>query len=104
MRGNGTPDARGAAAADAAVSRVPPPVSHYFSPMAELTTKQYDALERAIVDGTRIVVYRRGNEYVLIPLRLRVEMGREALVARHPTTGDRMTIFLDELDSIEVVR
>ena len=79
-------------------------MSRYLSRMAELTTKQYDALERAIVDGTRIVVYRRGNEYVLIPMRLRVERGREAIVARHPTTGDRMTLFLDELDSLEVVK
>ena len=71
--------------------------------MAELTTKQYDALERAIVDGTRIAVYRRGNEYVLVPLRIRMEHGREVLVTRHPTTGDRLDLFLDELDSLEVV-
>ena len=72
--------------------------------MAELTTKQYDALERAIVKGTRVAVYRRGMEYVVVPKRLRTERGREALESTHPTTGDRLVFFLDELDDIEVVR
>ena len=72
--------------------------------MAELTTAQYDALERAIVDGRRIAIYRRGTEYILVPTRLQVIAGREALEARHPTTGDRMTVMLDELDSLDVLR
>jgi hypothetical protein len=40
---------------------------------------------------------------VVVPTELRVAAGREAIEARNPTTGDRMTIFLDELDAIEVV-
>ena len=72
--------------------------------MAELTTKQYDALERAIVRGTRIAVYRRGGEYVVVPKRLRTERGRETLECTHPTTGDKLVFYLDELDDIEVVR
>ena len=72
--------------------------------MAELTHSQYDALERAITDGRRIAVYRRGTEFLVIPTRLRVTSGREAIDSVHPTTGDAMTLYIDEIDSIEVVR
>lgn len=72
--------------------------------MTNLTHQQYDDLERAITAGRRIVVWRRGTEYVLLPIELRVQSGRESLEARNPTTGDRMTLYLDELDEIEVVK
>jgi hypothetical protein len=72
--------------------------------MAELTTTQYDALERAITNGRRVAVYRRGTEFLVIPMRFSLVGGREALEARHPTTGDRLVLILDELDSIEVVK
>lgn len=72
--------------------------------MAELTTAQYDALERAITHGSRVAVYRRGAEYVVVPRRLRTDRGREALESTHPTTGDGITLYIDEIDSIEVVR
>ena len=72
--------------------------------MTELNHKQYDALERAVTDGRRIAIYRRGTEYIVVPRRLRIQGGREALEAVHPTTGDRITLWLDEVDSIEVVR
>lgn len=73
--------------------------------MAPLTHAQYDTIERAVIDGTRIAVRRSGNrEYVVIPLRLRVVDGREAIEARNPTTGHDLTLFLDELHGIEVVR
>jgi hypothetical protein len=72
--------------------------------MAQLTTTQYDALESAITAGRRIAVYRRGTEYVVIPTRLRLLGGREALEATHPTTGDFLTIYLDDVESFEVVR
>jgi hypothetical protein len=72
--------------------------------MSQLTHTQYDALERAIADGSRIAVYRRGTEYVVIPARLALEDGREALESTHPTTGESITLYIDEVDSIEVVR
>ena len=73
--------------------------------MAQLTHEQYDAIERAVAEGTRIVVRRSaGRETVLIPSKLRVLDGREAIEARNPTTGHDLTIYLDEVDSIEVVR
>jgi hypothetical protein len=71
--------------------------------MAELTTRQYDALERAIERGWRIAVYRRGTEYIVIPMRLASAGRRESLEAVHPTTGEGITLYLDEVDSIDVV-
>jgi hypothetical protein len=72
--------------------------------LAQWTHKQYDMLERAITSGKRISAYRRGTEYVVVPTRLRVISGREAVEATHPTTGDQITIYLDEMDSFEVVK
>jgi hypothetical protein len=72
--------------------------------MAQLTHEQYEWLERAVRQGTRIVVHRRGSEYIVIPKALRLVASREAIDARNPSTGDDMTIYLDEIDAIEVVR
>jgi hypothetical protein len=72
--------------------------------MTQWTHREYDALERAISNGKRIAAYRRGTEYVVLPTRLRVISGREAVEATHPTTGDQITLYLDEMDSFEVVR
>lgn len=72
--------------------------------MAQLTHQQYDALERAVTEGNRIAVWRRGTEYVVVPQRIRIAGGREAIEAVHPTTGQHLTLFLDEVDAIEVVK
>lgn len=72
--------------------------------MAQLTHQQYDELERAIRDGTRLAVWRRGTEYIVVPSRLRMLDGREAVEAIHPTTGESITLYLDDVDRIEVVR
>jgi len=72
--------------------------------MAELTHVQYELLERAVMNGQRIVVYRRGTEYLVIPDRLALHGRREAIEARNPTTGDHLTLYIDEVDAIEVVR
>jgi hypothetical protein len=71
--------------------------------MPSLSPAQYDVLERAIATGGRIAVMRRGIELVILPLRLRVVAGREALDARHPSTGDELSVFIDELDTVEPV-
>ena len=71
--------------------------------MAELTTQQYDALESAVASGRRIAIWRRGTEYVVVPDRLRTDSGRELIEARNPTTGDRMKLYVDEIDGFEVV-
>ena len=72
--------------------------------MAQLTHRQYELLEQAVVKGTRIAVRRRGRrEYVVIPLTLRLVDGREIVDARNPTTGHDLTISLDEVDAIEAL-
>ena len=71
--------------------------------MPSLSPAQYDVLEQAIATGGRVAVVRRGTELVVLPLRFRVVAGREALDARHPTTGDELTVFIDELDTVEPV-
>ena len=70
--------------------------------MAELTHEQYDMLERAIADGRRIAIYRRGTEYMVVPIRMRMS-AREAVEAMHPTTGERLTLYIDEIEGFEVV-
>ena len=67
------------------------------------TTEQYDRMERAVTRGERLIVYRRGTEYVVVPLSLTSRGGREVIEARNPTTGDHLTLFIDEIDSVEVV-
>jgi hypothetical protein len=66
---------------------------------------EYDALERAVVDGTRVAIRRPGRrEHVVIPLRLVLKNGREVIEARNPTTGHEMEIYLDDVEHLEVVR
>lgn len=72
--------------------------------MADLSPNEYDILERAITDGRRLSVYRRGTEYIVIPTRIFLLDGREAIEARHPTTGDRIILRIDDIDSFEVIR
>lgn len=47
---------------------------------------------------------RRGNEFVVVPSRLRVEGGREAIDSVHPTTGEKISIYVDEISGFEVLR
>jgi hypothetical protein len=75
--------------------------------MAQLTHDQYETLERAVMQGTRVALRSHGHgrrEYVVIPLALRVRDSREVVEAKNPTTGHDLTIFLDEIDAVEPVR
>jgi hypothetical protein len=71
--------------------------------MAQLNHEQYERLERAVARGERIVVKRRGTEFVLVPLALVSRAGRDVIESRNPTTGDALSLYLDELDSIDLV-
>ena len=63
----------------------------------------YDIVERAVVRGERLAVRRRGTEYIVVPLALRMDNGREVIDARNPTTGDELALYLDEVDAVERV-
>ena len=71
--------------------------------MKQLTHRQYDALESAISRGSRVSIYRRGTEYVGVPKRIFSDGQREAVVILHPTTGEEITIHLDDIEHLEVV-
>lgn len=71
--------------------------------LKQLTHRQYDALESAIINGRRVSIFRRGTEYVGVPRRLWSEGQREAVALLHPTTGEEITVYLDEIERLEVV-
>jgi len=71
--------------------------------LKQLTHRQYDALEGAITHGRRVSIYRRGTEYVGIPKRLWSEGQREAVDILHPTTGEVITLYLDEIERLAVI-
>ncbi len=72
--------------------------------MAQLTVAQYDAVEDAIRDRRRILVRRLHRDMIVVPERLVLRNRREAIEARHPTTGELVVLWVDEADWIEVVR
>lgn len=71
--------------------------------MKQLNHRQYDALESAITHGRRVSIQRRGTEYVGVPKKLWSDGQREAVAILHPTTGEEITIYLDEIDRLDVV-
>jgi hypothetical protein len=71
---------------------------------AQFSHRDYDKLESAISRGQRLSIERRGTEYVVVPLRLRLHGGREAIDAVHPTTGEGITLYVDEIARFEVVK
>lgn len=71
--------------------------------LRQLTHRQYDALESAITNARRVSIYRRGTEFIGVPKRLWSDGQREAVAVLHPTTGEEITLYLDEIDRLEVV-
>lgn len=61
-----------------------------------------ERLERAIVQGIRIWISRRGTDYVLLPRSLATEGSSEVLIAT-TTLGDDLRFRLDEIDEWEVI-
>lgn len=68
-----------------------------------LTTKEYDALERAIAEGLRIAFTWRGAEHVVVPTAIRSAGGREELVTSNPSSGHRMVVPLDDVTGLALV-
>ncbi len=61
-----------------------------------------EQLERAIVEGARIWISRRGTEYVLVPREVRSEGTAEVLTAT-TILGDEHRFRLDEIEAWEVI-
>ena len=69
----------------------------------ELTPEALDALERAVREARRIALRRRGNEYVIVAVRLDTTGREEALLGRLPMTGEVLTFPLRELEAFAVL-
>lgn len=69
-----------------------------------MTAAQYDALERAIVDRSRVAIRVNGGEFVVVPEAIQIRNGRELLVTQNPSSGLPLLITIDDIDRLEVVR
>lgn len=69
-----------------------------------MTAAQYDALERAIVNRSRVAIRLNGAELVVIPESIRVQGGRELLVTQNPSSGLPLLMRIDDIERLEVVR
>lgn len=67
------------------------------------TPERMDQLERAARQGLRVVLVRRGTEYVVVARRLLSQGGREALVGLLPMTGEELRFDLQDLDGFQVL-
>jgi hypothetical protein len=70
----------------------------------DVTAAQYDALERAIVDRSRVAIRLNGAELVVIPESIRTKGGRELLVTQNPSSGLPLLVQIDDIERLEVVR
>jgi hypothetical protein len=62
-----------------------------------------DRLERAIVDGCRVQLTRRGTEYVVVPREIRSNGPIDTLVGI-TSTGDELSFSLPELEHFVVLQ
>lgn len=67
------------------------------------TPDRMDQLERAARLGQRVMLMRRGTEYVVTARRVLHDGSGEALVGYLPMTGEELRFGLDELDGFQVV-
>lgn len=67
------------------------------------TAEAYSRLERAVARRDRISLWRRGTEYVVLPVEITMRARRDTLVATHPSTGENLVFVLDELDAFHVL-
>lgn len=63
---------------------------------------QMDSLERAIVEGFRVQLTRRGTEYVVVPREIRSTGPIDTLVGL-TSTGDELSFPLPEVDEFVVL-
>ncbi len=69
-----------------------------------MTAAQYDALERAIVDRSRVAIRVNGAEMVVIPEAIRMQGGRELIVTQNPSSGLPLLLKIEDVERLEVVR
>lgn len=62
-----------------------------------------DQLERAVRDGRRIAIMRRGTEYLVIATGPVNDAGHDAVEGRLPMTGEILRFRLTEIEHFELV-
>lgn len=67
------------------------------------TPARMDQLERAIRDGLRVAVMRRGTEYIVVAKRLGFDGGRDAFTGLLPMTGEELRFRLEDIEAFEVL-
>jgi hypothetical protein len=69
----------------------------------EWSPERMDRLERAIVEGSRVQLTRRGTEYVVVPREIRSTGPIDTLVGI-TSTGDELSFTLTEVDDFVVLQ
>jgi uncharacterized protein with PhoU and TrkA domain len=67
------------------------------------TADRMDQLENATRRGLRVVLSRRGTEYVVVAQRMTTVEQHEALVGWLPMTGEELTFRLEDIESFQVI-
>jgi hypothetical protein len=67
------------------------------------TPDRMEQLEHAVQKRKRVLLRRRGNEYVVTAMRLTTHRGREALAGLLSMTGEELPFILDDLDFFQVI-
>jgi hypothetical protein len=68
-----------------------------------LTPDAWEALERAVRQGLRVALRRRGTEYVVVAEALETGDRDEILRGRLPMTGEVLAFRLRELETFAVL-
>lgn len=61
-----------------------------------------DELERAVIEGMRVQLTRRGTEYVVLPKAVRTDGPADVLIGL-TSTGDELNFTLSEVDDFVVL-
>jgi hypothetical protein len=64
--------------------------------------EEMDRLERAIIEGARVQLSRRGTEYTVVPRKIETRGPGESLVGT-TAAGDELRFALDEIDRFDVL-
>lgn len=67
------------------------------------TPASMDQLERAARDRRRVIVVRRGTEYIVEARRVLADGRREVLIGFLPMTGEELRFDLTEVDEFQVI-
>jgi hypothetical protein len=67
------------------------------------TPQRMEQLERATRLNRRVVLMRRGTEFIVVARRLLHHGGQETLVGLSPMTGEELRFDLEDLDDFQVL-